>query len=51
MRLVPNMTVVAPSDMPETLQILDNISKLNGPLYIRDSNFGSINIEREPFVW
>tara|TARA_B100000378_G_scaffold226583_1_gene190656 strand:+ start:582 stop:1238 length:657 start_codon:yes stop_codon:yes gene_type:complete len=51
MRLVPNMTVVAPSDVSETLQILDNISKLNGPLYIRDSNFGTIDIQREPFVW
>ena len=51
MRLVPNMTVVAPSDISETLQILDNISKLNGPLYIRDSNFGSMSIEREPLVW
>ena len=51
MRLVPNMTVVAPSDVSETLQILDYISKLNGPLYIRDSNFGSMNIEREPLVW
>jgi transketolase len=51
MRLVPHMTVVAPSDVSETLQILDNISKLDGPLYIRDSNFGSINMEREPFVW
>ena len=45
------MTVVAPSDISETLQILDNISKLDGPLYIRDSNFGAINMEREPFVW
>ena len=51
MRLVPNMTVVAPSDISETLQILDNISKLNGPLYIRDSNFGSMSIKREPLVW
>ena len=51
MRLVPNMTVVAPSDVSETLQILDNISKLNGPLYIRDSNFGSISMQRDPFVW
>ena len=51
MRLVPNMTVVAPSDLSETLEILDNISKLNGPLYIRDSNCESMNIEREPFVW
>jgi len=51
MRLVPNMTVVTPSDRLETLQILDNISKLEGPLYIRDSNFESMEIEREPFVW
>jgi len=51
MRLIPNMTVVAPSDVSETLQILDNISKLNGPLYIRDSNFGSISMQRDPFVW
>ena len=51
MRLVPNMTVVAPSDVSETLEILDNISKLNGPLYIRDSNFGSISMQRDPFVW
>ena len=51
MRLVPNMTVVAPSDVSETLEILDNISKLNGPLYIRDSNSGSMDIQREPFVW
>ena len=51
MRLVPNMTVVAPSDVSETLEILDNISKLNGPLYIRDSNSGLMDIQREPFVW
>ena len=51
MRLVPNMTVVAPSDLTETLEILDNISKLNGPLYIRDSNSESMSINRDPFVW
>ena len=51
MRLVPNMTVVIPSDLPETLSILENIDKLNGPLYIRDSNFGTINLERKPFEW
>ena len=51
MRLVPNMTVVAPSDLTETLEILDNISKLNGPLYIRDSNSESMKIKRDPFVW
>ncbi len=51
MRLVPNMTVVTPSDRLETLKILDNISKSEGPLYIRDSNFESMEIEREPFVW
>ena len=51
MRLVPNMTVVAPSDASETLDVLDNISKLNGTLYIRDSNSESINIQRKPFVW
>ena len=51
MRLVPNMTVVTPSDRLETIKILDNISKLEGPLYIRDSNFESMEIEREPFVW
>ncbi len=51
MRLVPNMTVVAPSDASETLDVLDNISKLNGPLYIRDSNSESMNIQRKPFVW
>ena len=51
MRLVPNMTVVTPSDRLETLKILDNISELEGPLYIRDSNFESMEIEREPFVW
>ena len=51
LRLVPNMTVVAPSDASETLDVLDNISKLNGPLYIRDSNSESINIQRKPFVW
>ena len=43
MRLVPNVS--------ETLEILDNISKLNGPLYIRDSNSGLMDIQREPFVW
>ena len=51
MRLVLNMTVVTPSDRLETLKILDSISKLEGPLYIRDSNFESMEIEREPFVW
>ncbi len=51
MRLVPNMTVVVPSDVSETLEILENISKLNGPLYIRDSNFGTLDIKREQFVW
>ena len=51
MRLVPNMTVVTPSDRLETLKILDSILKLEGPLYIRDSNFESMEIEREPFVW
>ncbi len=51
MRLVPNMTVVAPSDLTETLQVLDNISKLDGPLYIRDSNSESMSINRDPFVW
>ena len=51
MRLVPNMTVVTPSDRLETLKILDNISKLEGPLYMRDSNFESMEIERESFVW
>jgi transketolase len=51
MRLVPNMTVVAPSDILETLEVLDKISKLSGPIYIRDSNSGSINMQREPFTW
>ena len=51
MRLVPNMTVVAPSDLTETLEVLDNISKLDGPLYIRDSNSESMSINRDPFVW
>jgi transketolase len=51
MRLIPNMTVVAPSDLPETLSVLDNIEKLNGPLYIRDSNFETIDLERKPFEW
>jgi transketolase len=51
MRLVPNMTVIAPSDLTETLEVLDNISKLDGPLYIRDSNSESMSINRDPFVW
>ena len=51
MRLVPNMTVITPSDRSETLQILDNLQKLDGPMYMRDSNFESIDIKREPFVW
>ena len=51
MRLVPNMTVIAPSDSSETLDVLDNISKLNGPLYIRNSNSESMDIQRKPFVW
>ena len=51
MRLVPNMTVVVPSDLQETLSILENIEKLDGPLYIRDSNFETINFERKPFEW
>ena len=51
MRLIPNMTVVAPSDLTETCNILDYIEDLKGPLYIRDSNFGVINLKREKFVW
>jgi len=51
MRLVPNMTIFAPSDVTETCSGLDYITKLEGPLYIRDSNFGTIDIKREKFIW
>jgi transketolase len=51
MRLIQNMTIFAPSDVTETCNGLDYITKLKGPLYIRDSNFGAIDIKREKFLW
>lgn len=51
MRLIPNMTIFAPSDLTETCNGLDHITELKGPLYIRDSNFEIIDIKREKFVW
>ena len=35
MRVLPNMTVISPSDDTETKWIINEIQKINGPVYVR----------------
>jgi len=35
MRSIPNMTVIAPADAPETKKAVENAAEYNGPVYIR----------------
>ena len=51
MRLVPNMTIFAPADIVEKCACFDLIENLNGPMYIRDSNFESLDYDRKKFEW
>lgn len=53
MRIVPNMSVFAPSDMDELRSGLDHIGRLVGPLYLRYNEAARIDGDRAraPFVW
>ena len=35
MRVLPNMTVISPSDDTETKWVINEIQKINGPVYVR----------------
>ena len=51
MRVVPNMSVFAPSDIGELRQGLDHIGQLQGPLYIRYNEAPPIGKDRKVLVW
>lgn len=51
MKLIPNMTIFAPADSIEKCEALDYLDQLNGPMYIRDSNFEKLDYERKKFQW
>ena len=50
MRMVPKMTVISPSDDVQTKWIIEEISKINGPFYIRLSRLSTPVIYDEEFV-
>ncbi len=51
MRVVPNMSIFAPSDIGELRQGLDYIGQLQGPLYIRYNEAPPIANDRKAFAW
>ena len=50
MRMVPKMTVISPSDDVQTKWVIEEISKINGPFYIRLSRLSTPVIYDEEFV-
>lgn len=50
MRMVPRMTVISPSDDVQTKWVIEEISKINGPFYIRLSRLSTPVIYDEEFV-
>ena len=50
MRALPNMTVISPSDDVETKWIIKEISKINGPVYVRLSRLATPVIYDEEFM-
>ena len=49
MRVLPGMTVFAPSDANECYQCVEAASKINGPVYIRTARLPSPGYDPEPF--
>ena len=49
MRVLPGMTVFAPSDANECYQCVEAASKINGPVYIRTARLPSPVYDPEPF--
>ena len=47
MRTLPNMTVISPSDDTETKFMINEISKINGPVYLRLSRLATARIYDE----
>lgn len=41
MRAIPNMTVISPSDDTQTKWVINEISKINGPVYVRLSRLAT----------
>ena len=50
MRMIPRMTVISPSDDVQTKWVIEEISKINGPFYIRLSRLSTPVIYDEEFV-
>ena len=50
MRMIPNMRVISPSDDSQTRWIIEEISKINGPFYIRLSRLATPIIYDEEFI-
>ncbi len=50
MRMVPRMTVISPSDDVQAKWVIEEISKINGPFYIRLSRLSTPVIYDEEFV-
>ncbi len=52
MRMLPNMTVIAPADSLETRRAMEAIQEYNHPVYLRLSRAGDLDTvtEDEPFV-
>ena len=50
MRALPNMTVISPSDDIQTKWIIKEISKINGPVYVRLSRLATPLIYDEEFI-
>lgn len=51
MRSLPNMTVLCPSDAPETEAALRAAYEYNGPVYLRISRIGVTDYHKEPFTF
>ena len=47
MRVLPNMTVICPSDDVETKYLIQEISKIKGPVYVRLARLGTQKIYEE----
>ena len=50
MRALPNMTVISPSDDIQTKWLIKEISKINGPVYVRLSRLATPLIYDEEFI-
>ncbi len=50
MRALPNMTVISPSDDVQTKWVIKEISKINGPVYVRLSRLATPVIYDEEFM-